>query len=81
MKTTNAKTKAFQTPAPLSASVKTQKISPRLRRPKVKVHQPEVQHEEEDDVPEVEYMPPKEIPLPDDLDEDMPPINWDFPMF
>ncbi|KAF2280825.1 uncharacterized protein EI97DRAFT_409088 [Westerdykella ornata] len=81
MKTTNAKAQAFQTPAPLSASAKTQKLSPRLRRAKVKVHQPEVQAEEEDDVPEVEYVPPKEIPLPDDLDEDMPPINWDFPMF
>lgn len=81
MKTTNAKAKVSQTLAPLSASGKTQKISPRLRRSKVKVHQPEVQAEEEDDVPEVEYMPPKEIPLPDDLDEDMPPINWDFPQF
>lgn len=80
MKTTNAKAKAFQTPAPLSASGKTQKLSPRLRRPKVKVHQPEVEAESEDDVPEVEYMPPKEVPLADNLDEDMPPINWDFPM-
>jgi hypothetical protein len=25
-------------------------------------------------------MPPKAVPLPDNLDEDMPPINWDFPM-
>lgn len=81
MKTTNAKTKAFQTPAPLTESAKTQKLSPRLRRPKVKVHQAEVQDEEQDDVPEVEYMPPKEIPLPDNLDDDMEPINWDFPMF
>jgi hypothetical protein len=81
MKTTNAKATAFQTPAPVSGSAKTQKLSPRLRRPKVKVHQPEVQDAEEDDVPEVEYMPPKEVPLPDNLDEDMPPINWDFPMF
>jgi hypothetical protein len=81
MKTTNAKSKAFLTPAPLTASAKTQKISPRLRRPKVKVHQPEVQTEEEDDVPEVEYMPPKEIPLPDNLDEDMPLIDWSFPQF
>ncbi|KAF2740431.1 hypothetical protein EJ04DRAFT_507965 [Polyplosphaeria fusca] len=81
MKTTNAKAKGFQTPAPLSASAKTQKLSPRLRRPKVKVHQPEPQAEEEDDVPEPEYMPPREIPLPEDYDEDMPPINWDFPMF
>ncbi|ORY00023.1 hypothetical protein BCR34DRAFT_522847 [Clohesyomyces aquaticus] len=73
MKTTNAKGNAFQTPAPLSASAKTQKISPRLRRPKVKVHQPEVQAEEEDDVPEIEYMPPKEVPLPDFVDDE--PLN------
>lgn len=73
MKTTNAKGKAFQTPAPLSASTKTQKISPRLRRPKVKVHQPEVHAAEEDDVPEIEYMPPKEVPLPDLPDDE--PLN------
>src|SRR6186713_308618 len=79
MKTTNAKTKAFQTPAPLSGSAKTQKISPRLRRPKVKIHQPEPHHEEEDDVPEVEYMPPKEVPLPDGMDHI--PSDWKFPMF
>ncbi|KAF2176676.1 hypothetical protein K469DRAFT_645372 [Zopfia rhizophila CBS 207.26] len=79
MKTTNAKTKAFQTPAPLSASAKTQKISPRLRRPKVKVHQPEVQNEEPEDELEIEYMPPKEIPLPDDLGDY--PTDWKFPMF
>jgi hypothetical protein len=81
MKTTNAKAKAFQTPAPLSESAKTQKLSPRLRRPKVKVHQAEDQVEQEDNVPDIEYMPPREIPLPDNLDEDMPPINWDFPQF
>jgi hypothetical protein len=81
MKTTNAKARAFQTPAPLSGSAKTQKISPRLRRPKVKVLQQELQDEEQDDVPEVEYMPPKEVPLPDNIDDDMPPINWDFPQF
>ena len=79
MKTTNAKGRAFQTPAPLSASVKTQKASPRLRRPKVKVHQPEVE-EEEDDVPEVEYMPPKEIPLLDDMDDYLP-RDWKVPTF
>ncbi|CAA9962348.1 hypothetical protein PTMSG1_05724 [Pyrenophora teres f. maculata] len=76
MKTTNAKSKAFATPAPLS-STKTLKLSPRLRRPKVKVHQPEAQ-ESEDDVPEVEYMPPKEIPLQDDMDEYMP-RGWTMP--
>lgn len=77
MKTTNAKSRAFAAPAPLS-SAKTQKLSPRLRRPKVKVHQPEVAQESEDDVPEVEYMPPKEIPLEDDMD-DWLPRNWTIP--
>lgn len=77
MKTTNAKSQAFQTPAPLS-SAKTQKLSPRLRRPKVKVHQPEAEAESEDDVPEIEYMPPKEIPLEDDMDDYLP-RDWNFP--
>ncbi|KNG49135.1 hypothetical protein DDE82_003703 [Stemphylium lycopersici] len=77
MKTTNAKSRAFATPAPLS-SAKNQQLSPRLRRPKVKVHQPEVAHESEDDVPEVEYMPPKEIPLEDDMDDYLPK-NWSIP--
>jgi hypothetical protein len=78
MKTTNAKSNAFKTPAPLSA--KTQKVSPRLRRPKVKVHQPELDAESEDDVPEIEYMAPKEVPLPDDMDDYLPK-DWKFPMF
>ncbi|KAL5121977.1 hypothetical protein ACEQ8H_000193 [Pleosporales sp. CAS-2024a] len=78
MKTTNAKSNAFKTPAPLGSSAKTQKLSPRLRRPKVKVHQPEPAPESEDDVPEVEYMPPKEIPLPDDMDDYLPK-DWNFP--
>lgn len=78
MKTTNAKSNAFKTPAPLSA--KTQKVSPRLRRPKVKVHQPELDAESEDDVPEIEYMAPKEVPLPDDMDDYLP-RDWKFPMF
>ncbi|KAF1914907.1 hypothetical protein BDU57DRAFT_453586 [Ampelomyces quisqualis] len=78
MKTTNANSKAFQTPAPLGSSAKTQKISPRLRRPKVKVHQPEAAAESEDDVPEVEYMPPKEVPLLDDMDDYLPK-DWNFP--
>ncbi|KAJ4300883.1 hypothetical protein N0V90_002971 [Kalmusia sp. IMI 367209] len=78
MKTTNAKAKAFQTPAPLSGSAKTQKASPRLRRPKVKVLQQEVQNTEEDDVPEIEYMPPKEIPLLNDMDDYLP-RDWKIP--
>ncbi|KAF1992890.1 hypothetical protein P154DRAFT_451630 [Amniculicola lignicola CBS 123094] len=79
MKTTNAKGKAFQTPAPLSASARTLKASPRLRRPKLKVHQAEAQDEEEDYVPEIEYMPPKEVPLPDLMDDYSMDIN--LPLF
>ena len=76
MKTTNAKATAFQTPAPLTASAKTQKASPRLRRPKVKV-QPDAPVDDEDDVPDIEYMPPKEIPLLDDYD--YLPRDWHIP--
>ncbi|KAF2134030.1 hypothetical protein P153DRAFT_306831 [Dothidotthia symphoricarpi CBS 119687] len=79
MKTTNAKGKAFQTPAPLS-SAKTQKVSPRMRRPKVKIHQPEPESASEDDVPDIEYMPPKEVPLADDMDDYLP-RDAKFPMF
>lgn len=43
----------------------------------MKVHQPEVEPESEDDVPDIEYMPPKEIPLLDDMD-DYIPRDWDF---
>ena len=60
MKTTNAKAK---TPAPLTTKPSAQKtVSPRLRRQKVKIHQAEpLQAEEEDDVPDIEYMPPRSI--------------------
>lgn len=61
----------------MGSSAKTLKASPRLRRPKVKVHQPEVEAESEDDIPEIEYMPPKEVPLLDDMD-DYIPRDWDF---
>lgn len=63
MKTTNAKLKAFQTPAPLSGSAKTQKkTSPRLRRPKVKVHQAEPAKDDAlEEEREIEYMPPRGI--------------------
>lgn len=77
MKTTNAKSRAFQTPAPLS-STKTQKVSPRLRRPKVKVHQPEFEHESNDDIPEIEYMAPKDVPLEDDMGDYLPK-DWTIP--
>lgn len=75
MKTTNAKAKAYQTPAPLTIDnhvEKTlQKTSPRLRRPKVKIHQPEpVAQDESEEEPEIEHVPPKEIPLPDHPSDD-----------
>lgn len=41
------------------------------------MHQPEVEAESEDDVPEIEYMPPKEVPLLDDMDDYLP-RDWDF---
>ena len=74
MKTTNVKATAFQTPAPKThgkEAKSTQKpVSPRLRRAKVKIHQAEaVAAEPEDDVPEIEYMPPRSVPLPDYPDD------------
>lgn len=80
MKTTNAKLKAFQTPAPLSGSAKTQKkTSPRLRRPKVKVHQAEpVKDDALEEEREIEYMPPRGISLPDEP-EDWP-SDMKYPM-
>ncbi|KAF2098982.1 hypothetical protein NA57DRAFT_76217 [Rhizodiscina lignyota] len=76
MKTTNARANAFQTPGPLTVDNHADKtlqktVSPRLRRPKVKIHQPElvaeVQSEEE---PDIEYMPPRVEPLPDHPSDD-----------
>ena len=71
-KTTNAKATAFQTPAPPAAGpspLKTEQLktqSPRLRRPKVKIHQGELKkHGDEEEEPEIEYIPPKPEPLPD----------------
>lgn len=71
-KTTNAKATAFQTPAPTTVGpspLKTEQLktqSPRLRRPKVKIHQGEPKkHGSEEEEPEIEYMPPKLEPLPD----------------
>lgn len=63
MKTTNAKAAAFATPAPQSEEKTGVKSSgPRLRRPKVKVHQAspavDITRDGERDV---EYMPPREI--------------------
>lgn len=91
MKTTNAKAKAYHTPAPLfvgnHANKTVQKsVSPRLRRAKVKIHQPElVTQEEGEEEPEIEYCPPKEVPLPDHPSDSEDEFHWGpnkkFPMF
>ncbi|KAG5301191.1 hypothetical protein I7I48_01127 [Histoplasma ohiense] len=89
VKTTNAKAQAFQTPAPplgTSKPVKTTKRPSATR--KLKQSTPEVlpglpkvvaTEDEKDDVPDIEYMPPKPTPLPDPP-EDIP-YNTDFPQF
>ncbi|KAK5146313.1 hypothetical protein LTR04_001073 [Oleoguttula sp. CCFEE 6159] len=62
MKTTNARGKAFQTPAPPTEKRSVQATSPRLRRAKVKVHQAEATTiEAQEEEPEIEYMPPRSI--------------------
>ncbi|PGH11486.1 hypothetical protein AJ79_04861 [Helicocarpus griseus UAMH5409] len=89
MKTTNAKAKGLQTPAP---PLDTSKPNKTTNRPsttrKVKQNAPEVKQsqpkavaadEVEDDVPDIEYMPPKPQALPDPP-EDIP-YNTDFPQF
>ncbi|KAF2842874.1 hypothetical protein M501DRAFT_993643 [Patellaria atrata CBS 101060] len=87
VKTTNAKAKAFQTPAPLTIDKGPHKSqqksrSPRLQRPKVKIFQPEpTPLEADDEEPEVEYCPPPEIPLPDYPSDEEWPKDKDFPMF
>jgi hypothetical protein len=65
VKTTNAKANVFKTPGNPNiepSPLKTQKTgSPRLRRPKLKVHKAEViEAESSDDDVDYEYMPPKE---------------------
>ena len=70
-KTTNAKATAFQTPAPPTQEKPSAKpTSPRLRRGKIRVHEAQAatseNHTEER---EVEYMPPREVPLPDYPDD------------
>ncbi|KAG2412588.1 hypothetical protein HFD88_010145 [Aspergillus terreus] len=87
MKTTNAKAKGLQTPAPLGGTVKPEKSGKRASTQRVKkftplVEQskPEVQTKDvEDDVPDIEYMPPKPQELPDIPDD----ITYDttFPQF
>ncbi|KAL1618991.1 hypothetical protein SLS56_010309 [Neofusicoccum ribis] len=84
MKTTNAKATAFATPAPQTepGSEKTgvKSSGPRLRRAKVKVHQAspavDIAHDGER---EIEFMPPREIPLADDPDDW--PSDMKYPQF
>lgn len=81
-KTTNAKAAHFQTPAPQTHEKQSAKhTSPRLRRAKIKVHEAEPETtdhggEERD----IEYMPPREVPLPDHPD-DCWPIDRTYPQF
>ena len=78
-KTTNVKANAFKTPAPKTGDYglqKTQKRTTSARKHKLKVHQPElltvepVNNLEEDDEPEIEYCPPKIVPMLDLPDDD-----------
>ncbi|KAK6432711.1 hypothetical protein LTR95_011114 [Oleoguttula sp. CCFEE 5521] len=68
-KTTNIKATAFRTPGPAPAPAPTPSLhptSPRLRRGRVKVLQAEpVTTEDASEEREIEYMPPRAIPLPD----------------
>ncbi|KAI9924109.1 hypothetical protein MW887_007349 [Aspergillus wentii] len=85
MKTTNAKAKGIQTPAP--GAIKPEKTNKRASTqrikkfaPLVEQNQAEVQEQApQDDVPDIEYMPPKPKELPD-YPED---ITYDttFPQF
>lgn len=71
-KTTNAKAAHFQTPAAPQTQEKqsAKHTSPRLRRAKIKVHEAEPETVENGvDQRDIEYMPPREAPLPDHPDD------------
>ena len=84
LKTTNAKTKAFQTPAPPLGTIKANRPSTG-RKSKLIIAQSEsvesdvLSVEAEEDVPDIEYMPPNPIPLPDPPED----IEYDdtYPQF
>ncbi|EAW11834.1 uncharacterized protein ACLA_005900 [Aspergillus clavatus NRRL 1] len=86
MKTTNAKARGLQTPG-LGGTIKLEKTNKRTSTQKIRkfaplVDQPKVEVQEEqpqNDVPDIEYMPPKPQELPDDPDF----ITYDttFPQF
>ncbi|KAL4974185.1 hypothetical protein BDW66DRAFT_168041 [Aspergillus desertorum] len=87
MKTTNAKAKGLQTPAAPVGTIKPERTTRKgsAQRAKkfttfVEQPQPEVHvHPAQDDVPDIEYMPPKPKDLPDHPDD----IAYDtsFPQF
>ncbi|KAF5856313.1 hypothetical protein ETB97_007549 [Aspergillus alliaceus] len=87
MKTTNAKARGLQTPAPPAGTVKPERTGKRGSSQRVKKFTPLVEQSKlevgdkpaEDDVPDIEYMPPKPKELPDVPDE----ITYDttFPQF
>lgn len=81
-KTTNVKAAHFQTPAPPAQDKQSAKhTSPRLRRAKIKVHEAEPATAENGvEEREIEYMPPRETPLPDHPD-DCWPIDRTYPQF
>ena len=82
-KTTNAKAKPFQTPAPLQADnglVKSQQNSVSARKPKLRISHTEpvkidVLGANIEEEPDIEYMPPRAKDLPDHPDEIDPNIN------
>ena len=67
MKTTNAKARGLQTPAPPAGTVKPEKTGKRASTQRVKKFAPLVEQSQaevqdkpvEEDVPDIEYMPPK----------------------
>ncbi|PYI10568.1 hypothetical protein BO78DRAFT_393988 [Aspergillus sclerotiicarbonarius CBS 121057] len=87
MKTTNAKAKGLQTPAPPGGTVKPERTMKRGSTQRVKKFAPFVEQSQpeaqtkpvEDDVPDIEYMPPKPKDIPDIPDD----ITYDttFPQF
>ncbi|KAA8642121.1 hypothetical protein EYZ11_001194 [Aspergillus tanneri] len=87
MKTTNAKAKGVQTPAAPAGTVKPERTTKRGSTQKVKKFAPLVDQSQtkvqekpaQDDVPDIEYMPPKPKELSDIPDE----ITYDttFPQF
>ncbi|KAK5720048.1 hypothetical protein LTR15_007321 [Elasticomyces elasticus] len=82
-KTTNAKA-LLQTPAGTTTkpSATNKPTSPRLRRGKVKIHTAESDPLDNavEEEREIEYMPPREVPLPD-LPEDCWPSDRTYPQF